>query len=70
MFGKATYIKVNLLRYNSFSQKFQGTLGQVLIAFDGIPFLLVLVFLLLAEYHLKGLFKESFIMPCNICYSL
>ena len=39
MYGNATYIKVNYLRYDSYSQKYQGTSGQVLIAFDGIFFL-------------------------------
>ena len=41
MYGKATFIKVNQLRYDSFSQKYQGTSVQVLIAFYGIVFLLV-----------------------------
>ena len=41
MYGKATFIKVNQLRYDSFSQKYQGTSVQVLIAFNGIVFLLV-----------------------------
>ena len=38
---KASFIKVNQLRYDSFSQKYQGTSVQVLIAFNGIVFLLV-----------------------------
>ena len=33
--------KVNQLRYGSLSQKYQGTSVQVLIAFNGIVFLLV-----------------------------
>ena len=41
MYGKATFIKVNQLRYDSLSQKYQGTSVQVLIAFDVIVFLLV-----------------------------
>ena len=41
MSGKATFIKVNQLRYGSLSQKYQGTSVQVLIAFNGIVFLLV-----------------------------
>ena len=41
MYGKATFIKVNLLRYDSLSQKYQGTSVQVLIAPNGIVFLLV-----------------------------
>ena len=41
MYGKATFIKVNRLRYDSLSQKYQGTSVQVLIALDGIVFLLV-----------------------------
>ena len=41
MYGKATFIKVNQLRYDSLSQKYQGTSVQVLIAFNGIIFLLV-----------------------------
>ena len=52
MYGKATFIKVNQLRYDSLSQKYQGTSVQVLIALNGI------VFLLLAEYHLKHILKE------------
>ena len=35
------YIKVNQLRYDSLSQKYQGTSVQVLIALNGIVFLLV-----------------------------
>ena len=38
---KATFIKVNQLRYDSLSQKYQGTSVQVLIALNGIVFLLV-----------------------------
>ena len=41
MNGNAKFIKVNLLRYDSLSQKYQGTSVQVLIAFNGIIFLLV-----------------------------
>ena len=52
MHGKATFIKVNQLRYDSLSQKHQGTSVQVLIAFNGIIFLL-------AEYHLKHILKET-----------
>ena len=43
------------LRYDSLSQKYQGTSVQVLIALNGIVFL---VFLILAEYHLKHILKE------------
>ena len=38
MYGKATFIKVNQLRYDSLSQKYQGTSVQVLIAGNGIVF--------------------------------
>ena len=41
MKGNAKFIKVNQLRYESLSQKYQGTSVQVLIAFNGIIFLLV-----------------------------
>ena len=41
MYGKATFIKVNLLRYDSLSQKYQRTSVQVLIALNGIVFFLV-----------------------------
>ena len=41
MYGKATFIKANQLRYDSLSQKYQGTSVQVLIALNGIVFLLV-----------------------------
>ena len=59
MYGNATFIKVNHLRYDSLSQKYQGTSVQVLIALNGIVFLCkALVFLLLAEYHLKHILKE------------
>ena len=51
---KGYIIKVNQLRYDSLSQKYQGTSVQVLIAFNGKA----LVFLLLAEYHLKHILKE------------
>ena len=41
MYGNAKFIKVNQLRFDSLSQKYQGTSVQVLIAFNGIIFLLV-----------------------------
>ena len=41
MNGNAKFIKVNQLRYDSLSQEYQGTSVQVLIAFNGIIFLLV-----------------------------
>ena len=41
MNGNAKFIKVNQLRYDSLSQKYQGTSVQVLIAFNGTIFLLV-----------------------------
>ena len=41
MNGNAKFIKVSQLRYDSLSQKYQGTSVQVLIAFNGIIFLLV-----------------------------
>ena len=41
MYGKATFIKVNQLRYDFLSQKYQGTSVHVLFAFSGIVFLLV-----------------------------
>ena len=41
MYGNAKFIKVNQLRYDSLSQKYQGTSVQALIAFNGIIFLLV-----------------------------
>ena len=41
MYGKATFIKVDQPRYDSLSQKYQGTSVQVLIALNGIVFLLV-----------------------------
>ena len=61
MYGKTTFIKVNQLRYDSLSQKYQGTSVQVLIAFNGIGFSpsKALVFHLLAEYHLKHILKEQ-----------
>ena len=41
MNGNAKFIKVNQLRYDSLSQKYQGTSVQVLIAFNGIIFFLL-----------------------------
>ena len=41
MYGKAEFIKVNQLRYDSLSQKYQGTSVQLLIAFNGIVLLLL-----------------------------
>ena len=59
MYGKATFIKVNQLRYDSLSQKYQGTSVQVLIALrHSFPPCKALVFLLLAKYHLKHILKE------------
>ena len=39
--NKQTFIKLNRLRYDSLSQKYQDTSVQALIAFNGIVFLLV-----------------------------
>ena len=59
IYGKATFIKVNQLRYDSLSQKYQGTSVQVLIALNGVfPPCKALVFFLLAEYPLKHILKE------------
>ena len=62
MNGKAAFIEVNQLRYDSLSQKYQDTSVKVLIALNGIVFLLVKLlsfsYLLLAEYHLKHIVKE------------
>ena len=60
MYGKATFIKVNKLRYDSLSQKYHGTSVQVLIALNGscFPPCKALVFLLLAEYRLEHILKE------------
>ena len=55
MNGNAKFIKVNQLRYDSLSQKYQGTSVQVLHNF---PPCKALVFLPLAEYHLKHILKE------------
>ena len=41
MYGKATFIKVNQLRYDSLSHEYQSTSVQVLIALNGIVFLFV-----------------------------
>ena len=41
MYGEVIFIKVNQLRYDSLSQKYQVTSVQVLIVFNGIVFLLV-----------------------------
>ena len=41
MYGKATFIKVNQLRYDSLSRKNPGTSVYVLFAFNGIVFLLL-----------------------------
>ena len=41
LYGKATFIKVNQLIYESLSQKYEGSSVQVLIVFNGIVFLLV-----------------------------
>ena len=60
MYGKATFLKVNQLRYDSLSQKYQGASVQVLITLNCIVFfpLKALIFLLLSEYHLKHILKE------------
>ena len=56
---KGYIYKVNQLRYDCLSQIYCGTSVQVLIAFNGIaPPCKALVFLLLAEYHLKHILKE------------
>ena len=60
MYGKATFIKVYQLRFDSLSHNYQCISVQILIAFNGIVFspCKALVFLLLAEYHLKHILKE------------
>ena len=50
MYGKATFIKVNQLRYDSLSKIYQGTSDQVLIAFKDIVFLLVKLFSYLQSF--------------------
>ena len=67
MYGKATFIKVNQLRYYSLSQKYQGTSVKILIALNGI---VALVFLLLAEYHLKHTLKEPTIIGIHISFQM
>ena len=59
MYGKATFIKDNQLRYDSLSQKYQGTSVQVLFAFNGIVILLVkLSSFSYLQFHLKNILKE------------
>ena len=58
MYGKATFIKVNLLRYDSLSQIYQGTTVQLLIAFNGIVFLLIKLSSLSSFFYLKHILKE------------
>ena len=62
MYEKATFIKVHQLRYDSLSQKYQGTSVQVRIAFNGIVFLLVKAVLLLWIFYV-------FVLSC-VCYVL
>ena len=49
--------KINQLRYDSFSQKYQGTLGQILSAFVGIDLSLFLLHLPLSEN--QSMLKEQ-----------
>ena len=60
MYGKATFIKVNQLRYDSLSQKYQGIHQSMysLLLMASFPPCKALVNLLLAEYHLKYIHKE------------
>ena len=54
VYGKVTFKKVNQLRYDSVSKKYQATvqLNSVLLI-ACFPLCKALVFLRLAEYHLK-----------------
>ena len=59
MYGKATYIKVNQLRYDSLHRNIK--VHQVMYSLSLVASYspcIVLVFLLLAEYHLKRMFKD------------
>ena len=60
MYGKATFIKVNQLRYDSLSHKYQGSSvpGTRCFKWHSFTPCKALVFLLLAEYHLKHILKE------------
>ena len=71
MYGKATFIKVNQLRYDSLSQKYQGTSVQVPIALNGIVFLLVK---LLSFSYLQSItlntFSKSQLLGIHISFQL
>ena len=58
MYGKATFIKVNQLRYDSLSQSMYISPGTHCFQWHSFPPCKALVFLLLAEYHLKHILKE------------
>ena len=60
MYGKATFIKVNQLRYDSLSQGIPRYIspGTHCSKWHSFPPCKALVFLLLAEYHLKHILEE------------
>ena len=61
MYGKPSYTSVNKLRYDSFAQKYQGTSGQVLSAFDCIDLNLLPPCRASLEMHSKRANYQSFI---------
>ena len=60
VYGKVTFKKVDQLRYDSVSKKYQATvqLNSVLLI-ACFPLCKALVFLRLAEYHLKNAYSKS-----------
>ena len=61
MYGQPSYTSVNKLRYDSFSQKYQGTSGQVLSAFDGIDLSLLPPCRASLEMHAQRANYQTFI---------
>ena len=68
MYGKATFIKVNQLRYDSLSQKYQGISVQVLIALNGIVFLLVKLYSF--SYLQSNTYSKSQLLGIHISFRM
>ena len=72
MYGKATFIRVNQLRHDSFFSEISRYIipGTHCSYWHSFPPCKALVFLLLAECHLKHIFKKSQLLGIHISFRM
>ena len=61
MYGKAQFSSVNKLRYDSFSQRYQGTSRQVLSSFAGMDLSLLPRFRAALDLHVQRTNHKAYI---------